>query len=167
MTGTIISIEEYLTSSYRPDVDYVDGQIEQRHMGEIEHGQMIMQLMFLLREMPGVFAYLETRTQVAPARFRVPDVCAYVGRKPADKRILTTPPFLCIEVLSPEDRISRAMRVAKDYFRMGVTNVWIVDPLDKVAYVSDSGGGLKLAEDKLTSSDGRIVIPLDSLFVEM
>ena len=166
MTGTAISTEAYLTTSYRPDVDFVDGKIEQRHMGEIEHGQMIMQLMFLLREMPGVFAYLETRTQVAPDRFRVPDVCAYVDVKPADKRIFTTPPFLCIEVLSPEDRLSRAMRVAQDYFRMGVPNVWIVDPSDKVAYIcNDSGTGLKLAEENLITSDRRILIPLNSLFI--
>jgi Uma2 family endonuclease len=167
MTGTVISLEEYLTSSFRPDVDYVDGHLEERHLGEIEHGQMIMQLMLLLREIPGVFAYLETRTQVAPGRFRVPDVCAYVDRKPTDKRIFTAAPFLCVEILSPEDRLSRTMRVAKDYFGMGVMNVWIVDPLDRVAYICDEGGtGLKIAQNVLITSDSRIVIPLESLFAE-
>ena len=27
-TGTLISVEQYLATSYRPDCDYVDGRIE-------------------------------------------------------------------------------------------------------------------------------------------
>ena len=35
-----ISVEEYLRTSYRPDCDYVDGVIEERHVGEWEHSQI-------------------------------------------------------------------------------------------------------------------------------
>src|SRR5580704_12261637 len=31
---TLISVEEYLASSYKPDCDYVDGHIEERNLGE-------------------------------------------------------------------------------------------------------------------------------------
>ena len=30
-------MEEYLATSYRPDCDYVDGEIEERNLGEKEH----------------------------------------------------------------------------------------------------------------------------------
>lgn len=33
-TPTLLSIEEYLRSSYHPDADFVDGEIEERNLGE-------------------------------------------------------------------------------------------------------------------------------------
>lgn len=41
--------------------------------------------------------------QRAPTRFRVPDVCVVKG-EPAEQ-IFHTPPFICIEVLSKDDRL--------------------------------------------------------------
>jgi hypothetical protein len=32
-----ISVEEYLSTSYRPDCDYVDGLVEERNLGEYDH----------------------------------------------------------------------------------------------------------------------------------
>ena len=37
-TGSLISIREYLNTSYRPDCDYVDGVVEERNLGELDHG---------------------------------------------------------------------------------------------------------------------------------
>jgi hypothetical protein len=39
-TGTLISVEEYLATSYRPDCDYVDGRIEERNVGDWDHGSL-------------------------------------------------------------------------------------------------------------------------------
>jgi len=33
-----VSVREYLTTSYRPDCDYVDGRIEERNVGEYDQG---------------------------------------------------------------------------------------------------------------------------------
>jgi len=35
-----VSVREYLTTSYRPDCDYVDGRIEERNGGEFDHGYL-------------------------------------------------------------------------------------------------------------------------------
>lgn len=35
--ATLISVEEYLATSYQPDCDYVDGCIEERNLGEFDH----------------------------------------------------------------------------------------------------------------------------------
>ena len=32
-----VSVEEYLHSVYEPDLDYVDGRLEERNMGEFDH----------------------------------------------------------------------------------------------------------------------------------
>ncbi len=33
-----ISLEEYLRTSYHPDRDYVDGEVQVRNLGEFDHG---------------------------------------------------------------------------------------------------------------------------------
>ena len=38
---TLISVEEYLSTSYHPDCDYVDGELEERNVGEYSHGKML------------------------------------------------------------------------------------------------------------------------------
>ena len=35
---TLVSVDEYLNSSYHPDCDYVEGRLVERNVGEISHG---------------------------------------------------------------------------------------------------------------------------------
>src|SRR5437763_10588642 len=103
---TLISVEEYLRTSYRPDCDYVDGEVVERNVGEFDHNRTQLKLggYFLQREQIWEIQVVpEQRVQVRPDRFRIPDVCVVLGR--ATEQIFTKPPFLCIEVLSPEDRM--------------------------------------------------------------
>ncbi|MGH9722661.1 MAG: Uma2 family endonuclease, partial [Bryobacteraceae bacterium] len=126
-TATQISVEEYLSSTYDPDCEYVDGEIEERNVGEINHNDAQKRLMVYLaaREKKlGVYSIQEQRVQISPRRFRVPDVCILAGSKPAEQ-IVTTPPIVCIEVLSPEDRLPRTQRKIADYLEFGVRYVWV------------------------------------------
>lgn len=118
---TRVSVEEYLATTCDPDCDYIDGEILERNMGETEHGGLQAALtgwLYANRRRLGIHVFTETRVQVKPARFRVPDICVATGAKPSE-RILTTPPFLCIEILSPEDRMSRMQERIDDYLAMG------------------------------------------------
>ena len=78
-TSTVVPDTEYLRKSYRPDRDYVDGEIRERNLGERDHADLQMRIAFLLC-LPENAAYVtarpELRVQVKPTRFRVPDVCA-------------------------------------------------------------------------------------------
>jgi hypothetical protein len=38
--ATLISVEEYLRTSYRPDCDYVDGEVLERNVGERDHSKL-------------------------------------------------------------------------------------------------------------------------------
>jgi Uma2 family endonuclease len=99
-----ISVEEYLGTTYRPDRDYIDGEVLERNVGEVDHSFLQTALAAHLwnRRVPwGITPLTEVRVQVKPTRFRVPDVTVVAGPKPKT-RILREPPLLCIEVLSPE-----------------------------------------------------------------
>lgn len=134
---TLLSIEQYLNTTYRPDVDFVDGYLEERNLGETDHAKLQMRIAFLLyskQEVWGVLALPEVRVQVSPTRFRIPDVCV-VREGDADEPLITTAPLLCIEVLSPRDTVSAMRKRAQDYFLMGVPEVWIFDPQTLTTYV--------------------------------
>jgi Uma2 family endonuclease len=137
-----ISVEEYLASSYRPDCDYVDGHIEERNLGERPHSRLQGRLYVALlgQVPPGAEVLLEMRVQVRPSRYRVPDLCVAVDG--SDEPILTNPPSLCIEILSPEDRMTRIEERVQDYLQMGVPYVWVLDPQTKHAYAATPGDGL-------------------------
>ncbi|HXR98395.1 MAG TPA: Uma2 family endonuclease [Terriglobales bacterium] len=110
--ATVHSVEEYLRSVYRPDREFVDGEIQERKLGEWEHAEVQSALVGWFRAHRidwEIRVFPELRVQVAPTRFRVPDVCVLNQKAPREK-ILTRPPLVCIEILSPKDRLSRTIQ---------------------------------------------------------
>src|SRR5215472_18223250 len=121
-TKALVSLEEYLHTSYRPDCDYVDGRVVERNFGELDHSDLQTEIATFFRNRRKrwpVHAFVEQRVQVSPTRFRIPDVCVTVGAKPTEP-IFRTPPFLCIEVLSRDDRRGPLLERIDDYLRFGV-----------------------------------------------
>jgi hypothetical protein len=49
-TATHVPIEVYLCSSYEPDAEYVDGQIEGRPEGENDHSAWLEAICFWFRQ---------------------------------------------------------------------------------------------------------------------
>jgi Uma2 family endonuclease len=164
-----ITVEEYLTTSYRPDCDYVNGRIEERNLGEFDHGylQLLLGVIFTNhRDAWGVRAVTDVRTQVSPARFRVPDISVLRADAPREPMI-THPPLIVIEILSPEDRLSRFQDRIGDYLEFGIENVWIIDPERRSAWTASSAG-LRLVRDGELSVEGTpIQVMLQGGFAEM
>lgn len=165
----LLSIEEYLNTSYKPDVDFVDGVLEERNVEERDHAQvqwLIAEFLGRERKRLGITGLIEQRMQVTADRVRICDVVLMRAEEPYEK-VTTIPPLVCIEILSPEDRLARAKLVLTDYARMGVQNIWLIDPMRRCAYTFD---GLKLTmmlEGSLTVSDPSFALDLDALFAEM
>jgi hypothetical protein len=67
-----ISVEEYLRTSYSPDRDYVDGEVQERNLGELDHSSTQREILFyLLTRYPNLRKRLlpEQRVQVRADRF--------------------------------------------------------------------------------------------------
>src|SRR3954453_8773326 len=106
-TGSLVSVGEYLSTSYRPDCDYVDGVVLERNLGEKSHAKLqfaIARYFDQRRQHWNVWPFIGLRMQVSATRFRVPDVSVTLTDPPGE--VIPQPPFICIEVLSPEDRLS-------------------------------------------------------------
>ena len=162
--GALVSIQEYLTSVFRPDCDYVDGVVEERNLGERDHSELqiaVAAYLYARRKEWGIHVYPEQRVQVSAARFRVPDVCVVAGARP-EEQIFRNPPFICIEILSPDDRIARVQQRIDDYITFGVPNIWLLNPENHKAYRCTVEGMLEVKE--LRTANPEIVVPLDALF---
>ena len=161
--STLVPVEEYLRSSYRPDCHYVDGRIVERHMGEREHSISQREFIRIFLGLSGFHVFPEQRVQVKADRYRVPDLCVVAGDDPRES-ILTGPPFLYIEIISKDDRLTDVQDVIGDYLDFGVRCVWIVDPRKRRAWVHTTEGAREVKDGVLRTSDPEIAIALDKVF---
>jgi Uma2 family endonuclease len=151
----LLSVEEYLRTVYEPECEYIDGVLEERNVGEYEHSRMQMLIGFLLMQHEkewGIHLLSEMRTRVSATRYRVPDITVLRADAPRE-RITTHPPLIAIEILSPEDRMSRMQTRIDDFLAMGVENIWIIDPGQRTAWTADASG-LHVPENQVLSVAG-------------
>jgi Uma2 family endonuclease len=168
MATTLVPLAEYLTTSYRPDREYIDGVVKERHLGEYDHArlQLVLGGWFLRREREwNIRVVVEQRVQVSPTRFRVPDVTVIDRAQPMEQ-ILTHPPLLVIEVLSPEDTWVRMEDRIADYLHFGIANVWVLDPKSRHAWTITADGRHEVTA-ALEVAGSPIRVPLDELFKEL
>lgn len=164
--GRFISVEEYLSTGYEPDCEYDEGVIVERNLGEFEHSflQAILTTLFTNNmDSWGVFGLPEQRVQIAARKFRVPDVCVLRVGDPTDD-ILTRPPLIAIEIMSPEDTMRRTARKAAEYLEFGIEHVWVIDPHARLAYRGTNTGLERVPTGELAVADTPIVVHIDELF---
>jgi Uma2 family endonuclease len=165
----LISVREYLATSYRPDCEYLDGRIEERNVGEYDHGLLqilLAQLFMNHREDWGIQAVTDVRTQVSGSHFRVPDLAVLRADAPREQ-IISHPPLIVIEILSPEDRLTRFQDRIEDYLVFGVEHIWIFDPQRRAAYTATASGLHSVRTNELSVPETPIRVVLSELFAEL
>src|SRR5262249_4991142 len=135
---TMMPLEEYLSTSYDPDVEYLDGVLVERNVGEWEHSSVQSNLIFgLCRKYPQVYALPGLTSQTRATRYRIPDVSVLLAL-PQTKYMLDAA-FLTVEVLSGDDSMSMMMEKLEEYDRKGVANIWMIDPRLRKMWVYSTG----------------------------
>jgi Uma2 family endonuclease len=168
LTGISIPIEEYLHTTYEPDVEYVDGVLLERSVGERRHSllQAIISRVLGLREAErGFEAFVEQRIVIQPGRrYRVPDICAKAV--PYDPVPVLERPDLIIEILSPDDTLTEAADKCAEYYRAGIPAIWLADPYREALY-NYGPDGLRLVTSPVL--DNELTGPLDfvAIFEEL
>jgi Uma2 family endonuclease len=168
-TTSLISIEEYLRTSYHPDADYINGEIEERNLGEFQHArlQTLIAAFFTFQEKVwSTQTVVEQRIRVASNRVRIADVAILRADAPREQ-VTLTPPLICIEILSPEDRLARAKLVLADYLAMGVQNIWLIDPIYRAAFIFNTTGLHDADPTSLTVPNTSIHLDLTEAFAAL
>jgi Uma2 family endonuclease len=160
-TATLISLDEYLSTSYEPDKEFVHGVLVGRNVGTQLHG--------MLQTVVVVFTETRLRMDTSSAH-RVPDV--QVLEIPYKKgRVVTDVPAIVIEIKSPYDTFDEIVDKCFEYEKLAVGNILMMDPDNKRAWLFRHGDlqlltglsiGLNLPRQQLT-----IDFPFAQMFGEL
>jgi Uma2 family endonuclease len=160
-TTALVSVEEYLKRTEKPNAEYIDGVVYPKAMGTYSHSLIQVILANLLRA-AGLDAVTELTVRLSATKYLVPDVAA-VQR--IQEPYPTEPVLLCVEILSPDDRAGAMLAKCEHYHDWGVPYCWVIYPLNLIAWEYHKGGAPISAEQVLHAGD--IAIPLDELFAEL
>lgn len=161
----LISESEYLNSVYRPDCDYVDGFVLERNVGTPPHSRLqgLILAFLMAHEAEWHIQVLpECRLKIRDRKYRIPDVMVLAADAPRPELVIEQAPLLCIEVVSPNDRMADLVLRAGDYLELGVPVTWIFDPKKKKSWVYSDQGTVESIDPVLRQ--GRIELPIAQIF---
>jgi Uma2 family endonuclease len=160
--NTLISVEEYLHSAFSPDMEYVDGVLEEINVGDPSHGAVQRNIcVAVANRYSKMRAYPEVRSRTRETRFRLPDVA--VATRKAEGRYLAEPPFDAIEILAEEDRISRLIKL-REYTEWGIANIWVFDRRTRQMYVFQQNAMVEITGDTIVTESPRLEFTRDEIF---
>ena len=160
---TLISVEEYLNTSYDPDVEYVDGVLVERNVGDWLHSLVQSNLIVAFTvKYPDVFAFPALRSKTRETRYRIPDVCVLL--RPPQTKYLLDAAFLAIEILSEDDRMTQMMEKLEEYAQKGVPNIWLIDPRLQTMSVYSQGALREIRSDVIATGDPRLELTREEIF---
>jgi Uma2 family endonuclease len=167
-TTTHLSLEEFHRryDGEKPNYEYWFGEAVQKPMATDLHGVIQFVVMMLLKGL-GWYPRSEVTLKLVPDAEPVPDVIAWRHRVKREA-YATTPVDLGIEILSPQDRLTKTIDKGKYYLKWGIPNVWIIDPETRTAWMMtpEHPEGVHIPSDgNLVAGD--TVIGLAEIFAEV
>ena len=158
--ATTVSVEDYLHRTEKPYCEYVDGVLRPKAMPTKLHALIQKTLMTLL-DRQGVEALSEVQVRLSPTRYLIPDVIAapeIQSPYPID------PVLLCVEILSPEDRIGTLLAKCEQYHVWGVPFCWVIDPEKQTGWHYHAESEPERVDRGGTLIAGQVSVQLEELF---
>lgn len=137
-----IAIGEYIArfveGDEKPMHEYVDGVLLPKSMGTKKHRQVQANITKLIgsRYDEAFNALPELTARLRETQFYVPDVAIedlahpIRGRYPGPQ----DPVFVCVEIVSPPDRVGKLFGKCEEYHNWGVPYCWVIDPERRIAW---------------------------------
>jgi Uma2 family endonuclease len=135
-TAALVSVEDYLHRTEKPYCEYLDGVLHPKQTPTLRHGFIQYLLMILLRKQ-GVQAFPEVAVRLSDTKFLIPDV---IAARTIQGPYPTEPVLLCVEILSPTDRLVATLAKCELYHAWGVPFCWVIDPEKQTAWQYHAGG---------------------------
>ncbi len=171
-TTSLISIEDYLQNTrFKPDVEYIDGELKERPMIMYAHGaiQALISHWFILHKKDwSVVVAVEARTRVSSTRVRLPDVIVdhrADGLRRQKEKTASDPPLIAIEILSEYDTYTETQRLAHDYQQMGIQNIWLIEPETRTGRFCKANAWIETRRFEVEGTP--IYLELDWLFAQL
>jgi Uma2 family endonuclease len=158
-----VSVEDYLRRTEKPYCEYVDGVLYPKTMPTKLHAVIQLMLQILLRQQ-GVEALAEMHVRLSPTKYLIPDV---IAAPTIQSPYPTEPVLLCVEILSPGDRLGATLAKCEDYHAWGVPYCWVIDPEKQTAWQYASGSEPEHIARGGTLTAGQLSVRLEELFSEL
>ncbi len=163
-TTTRITLDQYLRTAYEPDAEFVNGEVEERNVGEYDHNVVQREILFWFHRHDKEWntrTIQGQRTRLDSGIVRIPDVSVWARGVPVQP-VFNQPQLIAIEVLSPEDRHAKMQQRIEDYRRFGVKHIWIVDPVKRQGW--DCSDGNWSVNNRFQLAGTPVYLDLDELF---
>jgi len=161
----VVPVEQYLSTSYDPDLEFVGGILVERHMGEWLHSLIQSNFLYAVRrKYPHLKVVAELRSKTANTRYRIPDVSVLLAA-PSTEYLLDAA-FLVVEVLSKRDVMSVVLAKLKEYSAKGIPNIWLIDPRTQLMWTYRPPVLLEIEGDTIAAADGSIELSRAEIFAE-
>ena len=159
-TSTLMSVDEYLKYSSKPNAEYIDGVLRPKSMPTKPHSLIQGRIMNMLCDQ-GVESLVEMTLRVSPTKFLIPDV---IADPEIEDPYPTEPVMLCVEILSPEDRLGATFTKCEEYHAWGVPHCWVIDPVKQTGWEYDAECDPVRVEIGGTLHAGNLAVRLVDLF---
>jgi Uma2 family endonuclease len=161
-TAAGLSLEEYLRTDYEPECELIGGALFPKPMGTLEHMAMERWLVRLLEryEQAGLGMVMHELSIRKGDDVLIPDLVFVPSGARYERGILMDPPLLCVEILSPSQRLSTLFAKCETYHAWSVPYCWVADPIGKLAWEYHQAAPVRLLsnEDSLTAGEIRVAI---------
>ena len=134
-----MSVEQFRAryAGIKPYFEYWHGEAVQKTSSTWLHS-LVQRLIADLLEEGGYYSGIEIELRIDENWQPVPDV---VGATSIEQPYPARPVELVVEILSPEDRFSRVVAKCREYVKIGVMHVFVIDPEQRIAYQWNAGRG--------------------------
>ena len=159
----IVSVEDYLRRTGKPYCEYIDGVLYPKAMATTLHG-LIQKILMALLDRQGVQSLPEVTVRLTATKDLVPDV---IADRTLQAPYPTQPVLLCVEILSPEDRVGAMLAKCEEYHAWGVPFCWVIDPEKQTAWQYHAASEPERVDRGGILTAGDLRVPLDDLFAEL
>ncbi len=152
-----VPLEEYLTQIDNTRSEYVDGVLIDKPAPTWMHGVLQAWIaVLIMRRFPQYVAAAKAHPRLRDTEFRLPDIAVQFRDVACKESYAQQPPVVCIEILSPEDRLGATFAKCERYHGWGVPVCWVVDPMRRRAWSYERGGEPLQVNEHLTTDDIRL-----------
>jgi Uma2 family endonuclease len=166
--ATAISLDEYLGTTYEPDMEFVDGLLVERNVGTQRHGRLQLIVGSYLRQYRKshrIAVFAETRLRLDANCHRIPDVMVLEIPYQTGK-VVTDVPAITVEIKSPDDTFDYIFGKCLEYEALGVRNILVMDPDNQRAWLFEENN-LRLLPGTSVNLNLHSQTTLDFPFAEM
>jgi Uma2 family endonuclease len=160
------TLDEYLTTDYEPECELIGGSLHPKPFGTLEHMELERSVERLLEryEQRGLGSSVHELSIRNVDDVRIPDLVFVPSGARYERGILMDPPLLCVEILSPSQRLSVLFAKCETYHAWGVPYCWVLDPIGKLAWEYHQASPVRLLSNEQTLIAGEIKFAISEIF---